>query len=70
MKIEHRPLSVAALALFLCLLVAPLAIAAEPVRDHDRSFDVPQRIARTIQKLKKALRGISTLNDVPSPPKP
>lgn len=70
MRIEYRRLSVPALTLVLCLLVAPLAPAAESARDHERSFDVPQRIVRTIRKLKNFVRGITTFNDVPSPPKP
>jgi cytochrome c556 len=74
MKIEYRRLSVATLTLFVCLLVAPVAPAAGVVRDHDRSFDVresvAQSISRTITKLKKVVRGITTFDDVPSPPKP
>jgi hypothetical protein len=70
MKIEYRRMSVPTLALFLCLLVAPLATAAEAARDHDRAFDVPQRVARGIQKLKKIIRGIIILEDLPAPPKP
>ncbi len=70
MKIEYRHLSAAALTLFLCLLIAPFAPAAQAARDGDRAFDVPQAITRTINKLKKIVRGITTFEDVPAPPRP
>jgi hypothetical protein len=70
MKIKYRHLSVPTLALFVCLVFAPFVGAAEASRDRDRSIDIPHAIARTIKKLKQVLHGITTFDDVPSPPKP
>lgn len=54
----------AALALVVCLSVAPTATA----QPGDR-FDVREKIAKILKKL-KSLPGIRGMEDVPGPPKP
>lgn len=69
MNRNYRRWGAAALTLVLCLEFAPLA-AAKPVRDGVGLVDPGERVVRVINKIKKAIRGISTLNDYPQPPKP
>lgn len=66
---KHRfYLSAAALALFVCLSIAPLAMAAPQSRDDD--FNVRDRIERVIKKVRKFFGGITSLDELPLPPRP
>lgn len=66
MKLYNRRMGAAALALILILSVSPIR-AAEP---QDREERAREKIARIIQSIKKHLGQITTLNDLPMPPKP
>jgi hypothetical protein len=65
MKSNMYRAGAAALALVVCLSLAPIATAARP---GDR-FDVREKIAKILKKL-KSLPGIWVMEDVPGPPKP
>ena len=60
--------SAAALALVLCLSISPLAIAAPQSRDD--GFTVRDRIELVIKKVRKFFDGITSLDELPAPPKP
>ena len=64
MKSSTYRAGVAALAIIVCLSLAPVASAAPGDR-----FDVREKIAKIIKKL-KSLPGIKTMEDDPLPPKP
>jgi hypothetical protein len=61
-------LRVSALALFLYLSVAPVAVARQ--RDHDVFTGPGERIIRIIKKVRTFFRGISSQEDLPVPPIP
>jgi hypothetical protein len=66
---KHRfYMSAAALALFVCLSTAPLAIAAPQSRDDQ--FTVRDRIERVIKKVRRFFGGITSLDELPIPPRP
>jgi hypothetical protein len=66
---KHRKYrSAAALALVLCLSISPLAIAAPQSRDDD--FTVRDRIELVIKKIRRFFGGITSLDELPLPPRP
>ena len=65
MKSNLHRAGAAALALVVCLSVAPVASAAQ----LGEPFDVRAKIAKIIKKL-KSLPAIWVLSDEPGPPKP
>lgn len=72
MKGHHHRASLAALALFVCLVISPAASAAAP---WDHGIDLSERIARIVRKIQKIVGGkvfggITSDNIVPGPPKP
>lgn len=66
---KHRAyLSAAALTLVLCLSVAPMAVAAPQSRDDQ--FTVRDRIEHVIKKIRRFFGGITSLDELPLPPRP
>ena len=65
MKSKFQRAGTAALALVVCLSLAPIATAARP----GDGFDLRERIAKIIKKI-KTLPGIRVFEDTPGPPKP
>ena len=61
-------LRIAALALFLCLTLSPVALAA-PRRDRER-FDPSEPVVRIVKKVKNFFRGLASQDDYPLPPRP
>jgi hypothetical protein len=66
MKVNTRRVSVAALALVVCLSISPVAAAAQP--DHPL-FNIREKVTRILKKL-KTLGDITVFTDFPTPPKP
>jgi len=67
MKCNHQRMRVAALALFVCLAVAPVTVAA-PSRDRDYNFS--ERIVRVLKKVTKLFGSVVVFEDFPNPPRP
>lgn len=67
MSIRVRKLSVAALALVVCLSLSPVASAAV---ERDQDLDLREKIVRILKKAQKLLGGIASQTDSITPPKP
>lgn len=68
MKIKNRRWGAAALALVVCLSVAPLT-TAKPTEDRNR-FEPRERIVRIVKRIKDFLNRIGSQEDLPQPPIP
>jgi hypothetical protein len=60
---------VAALAIFLCLSISPVSMAAPP-RDRDAITGPGERVVRIVQKIKDLFRGFTSQEDSLYPPVP
>jgi hypothetical protein len=65
MKSKSYRLSAAALALVICVSIAPAGYAAKQSKD----FDVREKVVRFLKKLQVFI-GVSSLDDLPQPPRP
>lgn len=63
---SHLQRSATALVLLVCLSVAPVAAAGN--RGGERDFN--ERVKRIVKKIQQMVGGITTLSDIPGPPKP
>jgi hypothetical protein len=66
---NRRYLRVAALTVFLYLLVSPIASAAQK-KDRDVIVDPGERVVRVIKKVRNFFRGLTTQDDGLTPPRP
>lgn len=68
MKLKSRRWGAAALALIVCLAVAPTS-SAKPSEGRFR-LEPPERIVRIVKRIKDFLNRISSQEDFPQPPIP
>ena len=65
MKSKSNRLSAAALALVICVSIAPASYAGKQTKD----FEVREKVVQVLKKLQRFF-GVSSLDDFPLPPRP
>jgi hypothetical protein len=65
MKSKSYRLSAAALALVICVSIAPASYAGKQTKD----FEVREKVVKFLKKL-QSFFGVTSLDDFPQPPKP